>query len=156
MRYSKQQINSLNLPDEIRSNLLSAEIPEREILLLKFSPAPQEIPGEPELIKIGVENDVRALCISKETGRALLFDPADRSSRFVNSSVKKLLECLARYECIQKTRDKIAGDEEFVEEEVNKKLVSQFEKDLYEIDRELERAEYFWPLIIEQMEHQFL
>jgi len=154
IQYRLDQLEEFDLPRKTVDYLIKYGVPDNEILLLQFFSTPSWY--REGLVKIGVEASVNLLCINNKTGSVVLVNHINATERFVNSNISCLVKCLENFQEVKEKRDIAAGDNDYLDEEVNQKLVKKFEEKLYQTDSALKRAEYFWPLIVEQMEQQML
>lgn len=160
MKYTMKQLDNLNLPNSTIRYLLNEGLPEnmdKENIMFSFDTEPKQFDSKKELVKIGNENNSGdPLCISQFSGAVILINEDESVEEFINSDISCLVKCLFEFDKIRKKRLDIAGGHKLLDENINKKLVGKFEEKVYEIDSALIKAEHFWPIIIEQMEHQMM
>lgn len=156
IKYSFDQLTKLDLINSTVEYLTRFGLPAAEILLVKFSPVLTTVEGKPHLVQIGIEADLNPVCISRNSGEVVVIDQAGNSERFINSDISAFVRCLLEFEKYKVLRNAIAGNSDYLDEAVNLEIVERFQNKIFDIDPALRHAEYFWPVVVEQMENQML
>lgn len=151
IRYSTNNMYILNFTEVTSKYLIEYGVPRNEILLIKFTDNLKWYNDKRKLVVIGVEDKISKLCIEVSSDEIYLVDEDETAKKFINSSISNFVECLNEYENIQKEREGITNSNGDLDERENAQLVNKFELNIFMIDPKLCEAEYFWPLIVEQM-----
>jgi len=129
-------------------------LPKDEILLLKFRADLIRLSEEYKLresgdyILLGYEDGRDYICLDNRN-HVVLIEKESGLNRFINSGVCEFIECLTEYKLFT---DKRVNLDESDYDDNSQKYAKKLEGKLFAIDKNLETAEYFWPVILEQVE----
>ena len=131
--------------DALRA-LVQQELPDKyEPLLLSFRVADDHRYGR--CIAIGDDYGTTLYC-DPEDGHVISVDDQGRlPSRFVNSGITQLAQCVAEYEKLRKPREQAVSDE------AHSELAQTLRLRLRGVDeRALEQSEHWWSVILQQVD----
>ncbi len=143
-----------NLDEKSRALLENIGLPKSEILLLKFRKNLIRLSDEynsgeiDDYILIGYEDERDFICLDNKN-QVVLVEKESGISRFINSGVFEFINCITEYKIFIDRRV------HFDESEYNdnsQKYAIELEEKLTTIDKNIKTAEYFWPVILEQIE----
>jgi len=136
--------------------LSNVGLPKEDVLLLNFDIELHSLAklkgfsGFDKYIVIGVEDGRDYICLNNDLS-VVLIDKQVKDEKFINSSLKKFIQCLAEYKKVQNER---SYRYEHGMELESESTARELEKTLATIDNEIESSEYFWSVITEQIEFE--
>ena len=150
VRAQPQALQGVSLPAQTKEFLLQVGLPRQADLLLSFQLDLDELPqvGAPsEVFRIGTDGGT-SICIDVSQGSCIVsIDPDNQlPTRFVNSGVSQLAECLMIY------RNSIGGlSRKDLSDDEALNLISKLSKEIEAADPEaLQGDDNWWSAIIEQ------
>ena len=143
-----------SLDDRNRTCLEDIGLPKNEILLLKFRGNLIRLSEEYKLreignyILLGYEDERDYICLDNKN-QVVLVEKETGLSRFINSGVCEFIDSLTEYKLFV---DRRVNFDESEYNDNSQRYAKELEVKLTAIDNNIKTAEYFWPVILEQIE----
>lgn len=136
--------------------LTTVGVPEEEILLINFFDVPDWFDESKRYLSIGKESYGGDLCIEIATRNVFLKDKETLSKIFVNANIEDFIVSILEYKRVNELRYGTSEHRQFLDDEINRSIVSEFERYISEKDKKANCESTYWPVILEQMYNQFL
>lgn len=153
-RWSELSVRDVSIPPSSKQFLTQIGLPNKESWTLRFDPGADQLPrlsNRSSCRRIGFDDFV-PICLDEMQGGIVIIDETEvgGSERFINSSVERFGEFLVLYEEYRRVA-RTASEEEIL------RTIPDIEERMRMIDpKAFENPNYYWPLIVEQMNQGLL